>query len=98
MLNSTKKLEGLIKQLSLDLEKMKLAEYVELLNNPKKLLWINFIAGIARGLGTAIGFSILFAVLLYFLQKIVILKLPLISDFIADIVRMVQNNARVPKY
>lgn len=98
MLNSTKKLEGLVKKLSLDLEKMKLAEYVELLNNPKKLLWINFISGIARGLGTAIGFSILFALLLYFLQKIVVLNLPLISDFIADIVRMVQNNARVPKY
>lgn len=98
MLNSTKKLESLIKKLSLDLEKMKLAEYVELLHNPKKLLWINFISGIARGLGTAIGFTILFAIILYFLQKLVLLKLPLISDFIADIVRMVQQNARVPKY
>jgi len=98
MLNTTKKLEGLIKKLSLDLEKMKLAEYIELLNNPKKLLWVNFISGIARGLGTAVGFTILFAIILYFLQKLVLLKLPLISDFIADIVRMVQNNARVPKY
>ena len=65
MLNSTKKIEGLLKQLSIDMEKMKLAEYVQLLNNPKKLLWINFISGIARGLGTAIGFSILFAIFLY---------------------------------
>ncbi|MGI6226424.1 MAG: DUF5665 domain-containing protein [Peptococcales bacterium] len=98
MLNTTKRLEGLLKKLSLDLEKMKLAEYVELLNNPKKLLWINFISGIARGLGTAIGFSILFAMFLYLLQKLILLKLPLISDFIADIVRMVQQNAQVPKY
>lgn len=98
MLNSAKKLEELLKKLSLDLEKMKLAEYVELLHNPKKLLWINFISGVARGLGTAVGFTILFAIVLYFLQKLVLLKLPLISDFIADIVRMVQNNARVPKY
>lgn len=98
MLNSTKKLEDLIKKLSMDMEKMKLAEYVELLNNPKKLLWINFISGLARGLGTAVGFSILFAIILYFMQKLVVLNLPLISDFIADIVRMVQNNTRVPKY
>lgn len=98
MLNSTKKLEGLIKKLSMDMEKMKLAEYVELLNNPKRLLWINFISGLARGLGTAVGFSILFAIILYFMQKLVVLNLPLISDFIADIVRMVQNNTRVPKY
>lgn len=98
MINATKRLEGLIKKLSLDLEKMKLAEYVELLNNPKKLLWINFISGVARGLGTAIGFSILFALFLYLLQKIILLNLPLISDFIADIVRMVNTNVQVPKY
>ncbi|MFZ5943862.1 MAG: DUF5665 domain-containing protein [Bacillota bacterium] len=98
MFNSTKKLEVLVEKLSMDMEKMKLAEYVELLHNPKRLLWINFIAGVARGLGTAIGFSILFAIMLYFLQKLVMLKLPVIGDFIADIVRMVQNNARVPKY
>ncbi|MFZ7103147.1 MAG: DUF5665 domain-containing protein [Peptococcaceae bacterium] len=98
MLNATKKIETLLEKLAMDMEKMKLAEYVELLNNPLRLLWVNFIAGIARGLGTAIGFSILFAIILFFLQKLVMLKLPLISDFIADIVRMVQNNARVPKY
>lgn len=98
MFDSTKKLEMLLEKLAEDMEKMKLAEYVALLNNPVKLLWINFISGIARGLGTAIGFSMLFAILVYFLQKLVMLKLPLISDFIADIVRMVQNNARVPKY
>ncbi|MDK2823941.1 MAG: hypothetical protein PWQ67_737 [Clostridia bacterium] len=98
MFSSTKKLEALIEKLATDMEKMKLAEYIELLNNPRKLLWINFIAGVARGLGTAVGFTILFAIFLYFLQKLVLLKLPLISDFIADIVRMVQNNARAPKY
>lgn len=98
MLNTNKKIEDLLKKLSLDMEKMKLAEYIELLNNPKRLLWVNFIAGVARGLGTAIGFTILFAIILYFLQKLVLLKLPLISDFIADIVRMVQNNTRIPKY
>jgi len=98
MLNVTKKMEELLKKLALDMEKMKLAEYIELLNNPKKLLWVNFIAGVARGLGTAVGFTILFAIIIYFLQKLVLLKLPLIGDFIADIVRMVQNNARVPKY
>ncbi|KJS81435.1 MAG: membrane protein [Peptococcaceae bacterium BICA1-8] len=98
VLNTNKKIEDLLKKLSLDMEKMKLAEYIELLNNPKRLLWVNFIAGVARGLGTAIGFTILFAIILYFLQKLVLLKLPLISDFIADIVRMVQNNTRIPKY
>lgn len=69
---------------------MKLAEYVKLLDHPWRLLYINFIGGLARGFGVAIGFTILGAVLIYFLRILVMLNLPLIGDFIAEIVRMVQ--------
>jgi len=83
-------LQRKIEELSLNLERMKLAEYVELLNNPKRLLLINFISGLARGLGIAVGFTLLGALVLYILQRIVVLNLPVVSDFIADLVRLVQ--------
>jgi len=79
-----------IEALSLAMEKMNLAEYIHLLNRPGRLLYINFIAGVARGFGIAVGFALLGAVLVYLLQKLVVLNLPLIGDFIADIVEMVQ--------
>jgi hypothetical protein len=79
-----------IEELSLNLERMKLAEYVELLNNPKRLLFINFISGLARGFGIAVGFTILGAIVLYIMQRIVVLNLPVVSDFIATLVRLVQ--------
>ncbi|MEW5762304.1 MAG: DUF5665 domain-containing protein [Bacillota bacterium] len=79
-----------IAELSIAMEKMKLAEYVALLERPYRLLYINFLTGIARGLGIAVGFAILGAVILYFLQKLVMLNLPGISTFIATIVRLVQ--------
>ncbi|MDD3652771.1 MAG: DUF5665 domain-containing protein [Desulfotomaculaceae bacterium] len=79
-----------IDELSVNIEKMKLAEYVKLLDHPWRLLYINFIGGLARGFGVAIGFTILGAVLIYFLRILVMLNLPLIGDFIAEIVRMVQ--------
>ena len=79
-----------IEELSLNLELMKLVEYVELLNNPKRLLFINFISGLARGFGIAVGFTILGAIVLYIMQRIVVLNLPVVSDFIATIVRLVQ--------
>lgn len=79
-----------IDELSLNLERMKLAEYVELLNKPKRLLYINFISGLARGLGIAVGFTLLGALVLFILQRIVVLNLPLVSDFIATLVRLVQ--------
>jgi hypothetical protein len=83
-------LQRKIEELSLNIERMKLAEYVELLNKPKRLLLINFISGLARGLGIAVGFTLLGALVLYVLQRIVVLNLPVVSDFIADLVRLVQ--------
>ncbi|MDI3534332.1 MAG: hypothetical protein PWQ82_697 [Thermosediminibacterales bacterium] len=80
-----------IQELSVNIEKMRIAEYIKLLDNPKRLLYINFIAGIARGFGMAVGFTLLGALLLYLLQKLLILNLPLLGDFIADIVKIVQQ-------
>ncbi|ADG82690.1 DUF5665 domain-containing protein [Thermincola potens] len=84
-----------IEELGLAMEKMKLAEYVELLNKPMRLFFINFFAGIARGLGMAIGFTLLGAILIYTLQRLQVLNLPVIGDFIADIVRIVQAQLKM---
>ncbi|HBC92070.1 MAG TPA: hypothetical protein DCZ10_03980 [Pelotomaculum sp.] len=85
-----KSLEERIAVLAVSMEKMKLAEYVKLLDNPWRLMYVNFIAGLARGVGIAVGFTILGAVLLYFLRKLVVLNLPWIGGIVAEIVRMVQ--------
>ena len=90
-----KKLIEKIDELSVNMEKMKLAEYIEMMNKPRRLLYLNFIMGLARGFGMAIGFTILAAVVLYILQKIVVLNMPLIGNFIAEIVNIVQNQLHV---
>lgn len=87
-------LEDKVSTLATSMERMKLAEYIELLNNPWRLFWVNFLAGLARGVGIAIGGSLLVALLLYLLSQIAVLNLPLISDFIAEIVRLVQVQLR----
>ena len=84
------RLSGRIAELGIAMEKMKLAEYVSLLERPYRLLYINFLTGIARGLGIAVGFTILGAIILYVLQKLVMMHLPGISSFIATVVRLVQ--------
>ncbi|GAB6181101.1 DUF5665 domain-containing protein [Desulfotomaculum defluvii] len=83
-------LQKRIDLLARNMEKMKLSEYVELLGDTKRLLWVNFISGIARGLGIAVGFTILGAMLLFVLRKLVMLNLPVIGGFIAQVVQMVQ--------
>ncbi len=77
-------------EISLGMEKLGIAEYVEMLRNPRRLFFINFWAGLSRGFGMAIGFTILGAIVLYILQKLIVLNVPLIGDFIADLVNIVQ--------
>ncbi len=78
-----------IDNLAQSMEKMKIAEYVEYLSNTPRMLYINFIAGLARGLGMAVGFTLLGALVIYLLQKLVLLNLPGISNFIAQIIQLV---------
>lgn len=74
-----------------EIDKFNIAEYIELLNSPRRFFWVNFLGGLGRGLGAALGATIFAAVAIYVLQRIVVLNLPLIGDFIADIVRIVQS-------
>ncbi|QXM05849.1 DUF5665 domain-containing protein [Crassaminicella indica] len=82
-------LEKNIEKISKELERAKIGEYVDIMNNPKRLLYINFIGGLARGLGTAIGLTILAAVFFYSLQKTV--DLPLIGRYIAELIDIIEN-------
>lgn len=81
-----------IDQISLNMEKFKLVDYVYYLENPRKMLLANFIGGLARGFGIAVGFTLLGAVVVYVLQMVVKWQLPLIGKFISEIVNIVQDN------
>ncbi|MDP2859674.1 MAG: DUF5665 domain-containing protein [Bacillota bacterium] len=80
-----------LEQLSLAVEKMKLAEYVDLLHRPKRLMYVNFLAGLARGIGSAVGWALLVALLVAILRNLVRVNLPLVGGYIADLVILVQS-------
>jgi hypothetical protein len=83
-----------LEKLTFAIEKMNLAEYTALLRNPWRLLWVNFLAGSARGLGIGIGFAILSTMVLYILRGLMMAHLPYIGDFVATIVRLVDQNLK----
>lgn len=80
----------LIRNLSVQLERAKIGDYVDLMQNPTRLIFLNFVSGIARGVGIGIGFTILSAFIIYILQRLVMLNLPLISGVISEIIRLVK--------
>ncbi|MGI6119301.1 MAG: DUF5665 domain-containing protein [Desulfosporosinus sp.] len=73
------------------LEKLRLADYIAYLNRPGRLLWLNFIVGLARGLGTALGAGLLAGFAYFLLKRIVILNLPVIGGFIAELSKYVEQ-------
>lgn len=80
-----------IEKVATYLEHSRLNEYVTLIERPSHWMRINILGGIARGMGMAIGFSLLGAVVFLILQEIVMMNLPGISNFIAQILDLVEN-------
>ena len=73
------------------MERLRLADYVRYVDDRKRMFWFNFLGGIARGVGMAVGFTILGALLVLVLQDLARRNLPLIGDALAEIVRVVQR-------
>lgn len=88
------KLNKSIDDLNYTMTKNNLIDLAELLGNRKEMLIRNLLAGIAKGIGIGIGFSILTAILIILLQKIVTLNIPIIGDYITDIVDIVERNRK----
>ncbi|NLM46924.1 MAG: hypothetical protein GX200_09005 [Firmicutes bacterium] len=75
-----------------EINKYNLAEYMELLNNPLRFFWLNLLGGIGRGVGVALGATIVAAIIISLLRRLVVLNLPIIGDYIAELVQIVQRN------
>ncbi|MNJ48253.1 hypothetical protein D3C77_434430 [compost metagenome] len=80
------------------LEQSRIIEYTELQRRPWSLIWRNVLAGTARGVGIAVGFTFFAATIIYVLQTLGALNLPIIGDYIADIVRIVQRQLELNTY
>lgn len=81
-----------------ELEQARIAEYTQLLHRPFRLIMLNLLSGAARGVGVAIGFTFFAATIIYVLQGLGALNLPIIGDYIADIVRIVQRQLELKTY
>ncbi len=86
------KLQNSIDNLIRIFQRSNIEEWSYLLGNRKEIIKRNFIAGIARGVGIGIGVTIITAILIIMLQKIVTLNIPIIGEYISDIIDIVQKS------
>jgi hypothetical protein len=77
-------------------ERMNLGDYVGLLQKPGRLLWINFLAGLARGLGTILGATVLVSLIVALAQWIIASHLPGIGRFVEDFLQLLKQPGKAP--
>jgi len=68
-----------------------LMEYVRLSQKTGKILWLNFLSGIARGLGFSIGASLVLAVLYKILARIISMNIPYLTELLQQIMNMTKG-------
>jgi len=81
-----------LKKLNNLLEKNNINDLIYILGNKKEIFKRNFLAGIFRGIGIGIGVTIITAILVYILQRIVKLNIPVIGEYIIDLLNIIEKN------
>ncbi len=76
------------------MEQLRLGDYLRYVNDRRKLFWTSFYAGIARGVGMAVGFTILGALLILILQDLARHNLPLIGELLQQISQVLENGMK----
>ena len=86
-------LNSKIGKLATSLERARIDEYTSMLTRPWRFFFFNFLVGIFRGLGIAVGLTLIAAIALYILSKILVrmVDLPYIGMYIAELVKFVNQ-------
>ena len=68
-----------------------LTEYVKLSQKTGKILWLNFLSGIARGLGFSIGATLVLAVVYKILARIISMNIPYLTELLQQVMSMTKG-------
>ena len=71
-------------------------DFLEYLQSGKRIMWINFRAGVAKGVGVTVGMTFILGLLAWVLTMLV--DLPLIGDYFTDAKQYVTEYAENTNY
>lgn len=73
------------------IEKIRLGEYVEMMNHPGRLIWINLLIGVSRGVGLTVGATLVIAILFKILAALIAMKIPYLTDLLQNIMQIIKE-------
>ena len=71
-------------------------EFLEYLKSGKRVFWVNFRAGVAKGLGVTVGMTVVLGILVWVLTMLV--DLPLVGEYFQDAQSYVTEYAENTNY
>lgn len=80
------RLERQLDRMISSMERMNFEAYLRYIDNRKQQFIVNFMAGLARGLGAAVGFSILGAIVIVFIQRLATTNVTGIGEFLIEVI------------
>ena len=87
-------LNNSIDKLNKTLNDSNIIELLYVIGKKSEIIKRNFLAGLFRGIGIGVGVTIMTAIIVMILERIVKWNLPIIGDYITDIVNIVQKNLK----
>ena len=73
-----------------------LVDFIEYLQSGKRLMWLNFKAGVAKGFGVTVGMTVVLGVFIWILTMLV--DLPVVGEYFADAEQYITEYADSTNY
>lgn len=73
------------------LERMRFGDYVTNLNKTSRIVWINLMAGIARGVGLTIGATLVIAIIFKIISAVISMNVPYLSPMMQEIKQTLES-------
>ncbi len=79
-----------LEKVALQIEKMRLGDYINNMNRPSKIILNNLMGGIAKGVGLTVGATLIIALLFKILSAIISMNIPYLTDMLQEVVSIVK--------
>ncbi len=79
-----------IEKVAAHIEKIRMGDYIDLMSRPLRIIWVNLLGGISRGVGLTIGATLVIAILFKILSALIAMNIPYLTDMLQEVVQIVK--------
>lgn len=73
------------------IEKIRMGDYIEMMARPRRIIWVNFLGGVSRGVGLTVGATLVIAVLFKIISAVIAMNIPYLTDMLQEVVQIVKE-------